>query len=192
MTVAGDGVDVEEIHRAELAGAKFETAGGQVRSERERPAFGFDLVAAERDDLADHGARNVRSSAKTWIAYDVEISEAGEAKSIADAAAAGAFHVEEQFGGMGRLDTGVKRQHAGDLDLVVRAEAVRTRVGRVESRVALGNEVHLAGQVPAGTVGVGEHGDGRVGVLRVAAAGEKEEHEQRSNGVHARQMILLA
>ena len=56
-----------------------------------------------------HRARDVRRRAERRVADDIEVGESGQAERVAEAAAARALDVEQQFGVAGQLDARVDR-----------------------------------------------------------------------------------
>ena len=62
MTVAATVVEVEEVSHSELARAQFQATDRQAGSQGERSALGSLPFRAERDNLSNHGPRQVGSS----------------------------------------------------------------------------------------------------------------------------------
>src|SRR5262249_18057610 len=88
---------------------------------------------------------------------DVEISEAGQAKRLAQAMAAGAFDVEQETGRARQLHAGIKRKHSRGCILSLGSEALRTGVFGRESRVPLQDHVDLPRDPEAVVVGMPRH-----------------------------------
>ncbi len=96
VAVGADGVDVEVVGQAHLADVKLEAALGHLCGERERSPFGFDEFVGEANGLVNLDAREIGLGSEVGIADDIEIGETGEAKRLADAAAAGGFEVDDE------------------------------------------------------------------------------------------------
>src|SRR5208282_6726031 len=99
VTVRAPGVQIEEIGQVELTQAKFDPARGEGCSKMKLVAVGFDALIAERNDLPQHNSRNVGVLTEGRVAHDIEIRDTGESEGIAEAVAARAFDIEEDFGG---------------------------------------------------------------------------------------------
>ena len=63
-----------------------------------------------------HDSRDIGARSQTGIPHDIEIGETRQARSIAEAASAGALHIEQDLGGFGGgltdLKARVQCQHA--------------------------------------------------------------------------------
>ena len=108
-----------------------------------------------------HLAGHVRRGAERWIPNHVHVGEAGETERVAEAAAARAFNVCQDFKIPGDLESGVERQDAGGGVFAIRVQAVGPAVLGEKRAVFLADEVGLAGD-PEST----PKGGTIVGVLR--------------------------
>ena len=98
VAVTTNGVQIEEIRHAELASAQLQPPRRHFRGQRERRALGFHLLPAERDDLMQHDARQVRRAPESRVAHHVQVGKARQAECVAQAVPAGALHVKQEVG----------------------------------------------------------------------------------------------
>src|ERR1700732_2568937 len=109
--ILSPGVQVEKIHYAEFADADFNAARGEFRHQPERATLRGDAITAQRDYLADHDARDVRSMRELWISYHIEVGEPRQAERFADPMAARALQVEKHLRRVRQLVTQKERDN---------------------------------------------------------------------------------
>src|SRR5258708_8342689 len=105
MTVGANGVHVEGVCDAELAGAEVQPPDGQFGGKRQRAAGVRSRFVAKRHDLMDHGRRQIGYTAELWVTDYVQVGEAGQTQRLADAMSRGALDIHQKLSGAGGLKT---------------------------------------------------------------------------------------
>ncbi len=91
-----------------------------------------------------------------WIAYHIQVREAGKAKCIADASASGTFQIKQDFGGLRDPHARIQRQDTRRGLFAGGLKTVLAGVFREEAGMLLVNRVDLPGDPNAGIVGMVE------------------------------------
>ena len=114
VTVGGIGIHIEEIDQIELAEAEFDAPRGKACCQMKLVPVRFNALLRQRDDLAQHEARQIGALGKRQAfgqMHGIHVGIAGQAIRIPDAAARRIFQVGKYFGRVRELVAGVKRQH---------------------------------------------------------------------------------
>ena len=113
VTVATHAIQIEEISHTELSRAQFEATNRQGCRQGEGAALGFDRFSTQRDNLTNHGPREVWSGPERRVAHYVDVDKSCQSERVAHAAAIGRFNIREEFRCMSSCQAKIKRGHVG-------------------------------------------------------------------------------
>src|SRR5580765_8099673 len=94
MAIRSADIVVEEIGHRKFAETNLQSPHWKLGGQSERAARNLHLLFGKRNDLLEHQARDVGSSANRWVADDIEICESRQTQRAADAAPSRLFDVE--------------------------------------------------------------------------------------------------
>jgi len=97
MAVGAGAIDVEEVGDRHFANPELETAQRHTGGQSPGAWLLGGGLLSEADDLMDFVVREVGRRAQTRVTHDVDVCGAGESERLTEAAATGAFDVENQI-----------------------------------------------------------------------------------------------
>jgi hypothetical protein len=109
----------------------------------------------------NHNASDIGRGSERWIANYIEIREARQAKRIAYAPSAGAFHIKQQFGVL-QTHSRIQSEDSGDGTFCLGTQTIGSRIECRKSWVCLKNYVRLTGNPERTFIGMAEDCGGRI------------------------------